>query len=133
MGNRKSSTRIKCSQFAGAAFTGVLRNADIAISMDDKGSWRDNVFVERLWGPSNTRRSTYAPITRYSMPAPRSAATSATSASTTLEGPFRASTGRHPIKPASTSYRTGPLPFIEARPRSKASEASKIVRNSPSL
>ena len=37
------------SQFTSAAFTGVLLNADIAISMDGKGSWRDNVFVERLW------------------------------------------------------------------------------------
>ena len=31
------------------AFTKVLRGNDIAISMDGKGSWRDNVFVERLW------------------------------------------------------------------------------------
>jgi putative transposase len=37
------------SQFTSAAFTGVLLNADIAISMDGKGSWRDNVSVERLW------------------------------------------------------------------------------------
>jgi len=37
------------SQFTGAAFTGVLRNHGIAISMDGKGAWRDNVFVERLW------------------------------------------------------------------------------------
>jgi putative transposase len=37
------------SQFTSAAFTGVLLNADIAISMDGRGSWRDNVFVERLW------------------------------------------------------------------------------------
>ena len=37
------------SQFTSAAFTGVLLNADIAIGMDGKGSWRDNVFVERLW------------------------------------------------------------------------------------
>ena len=36
-------------QFTGAAFTGVLANNDIAISMDGKGAWRDNVFVERLW------------------------------------------------------------------------------------
>jgi putative transposase len=27
----------------------VLRTAEIAISMDGKGAWRDNVFVERLW------------------------------------------------------------------------------------
>jgi putative transposase len=37
------------SQFTGEAFTGVLANNDIAISMDGKGAWRDNVFVERLW------------------------------------------------------------------------------------
>jgi putative transposase len=37
------------SQFTGAAFTGVLARNDIAISMDGKGAWRDNVFVERLW------------------------------------------------------------------------------------
>jgi putative transposase len=33
----------------GSQFTGVLIGNDIAISMDGKGSWRDNVFVERLW------------------------------------------------------------------------------------
>jgi putative transposase len=37
------------SQFSGAAFTGVLAKKEIAISMDGKGAWRDNVFVERLW------------------------------------------------------------------------------------
>jgi putative transposase len=37
------------SQFTGSAFTGVLTNNNIAISMDGKGAWRDNVFVERLW------------------------------------------------------------------------------------
>jgi putative transposase len=37
------------SQFTSLAFTGVLIRSDIAISMDGKGSWRDNVFVERLW------------------------------------------------------------------------------------
>ncbi len=37
------------SQFTSASFTGVLIGARIAISMDGKGSWRDNVFVERLW------------------------------------------------------------------------------------
>jgi len=37
------------SQFTGAAFTGVLIKNGIAISMDGKGAWRDNVFVERLW------------------------------------------------------------------------------------
>ncbi len=37
------------SQFTGAAFTGVLADNGIAISMDGKGAWRDNIFVERLW------------------------------------------------------------------------------------
>ena len=37
------------SQFSGTAFTGVLIRNEIAISMDGKGAWRDNVFVERLW------------------------------------------------------------------------------------
>jgi len=37
------------SQFTGAAFTDVLIKNGIAISMDGKGAWRDNVFVERLW------------------------------------------------------------------------------------
>src|SRR5438067_13147663 len=31
------------------AFTGVLIENEIAISMDGKGAWRDNVFVERIW------------------------------------------------------------------------------------
>jgi len=37
------------SQFTGTAFTGMLAKNDIRISMDGKGAWRDNVFVERLW------------------------------------------------------------------------------------
>ncbi|MGV0821211.1 IS3 family transposase [Martelella sp. AMO21009] len=37
------------SQFTSIDFTTVLKKAEIAISMDGKGSWRDNVFVERLW------------------------------------------------------------------------------------
>ena len=37
------------SQFTSAEFTGVLKEKGIQISMDGKGCWRDNVFVERLW------------------------------------------------------------------------------------
>ena len=37
------------SQFTSAEFTDVLKARDIRISMDGKGCWRDNVFVERLW------------------------------------------------------------------------------------
>jgi putative transposase len=37
------------SQFTSAEFLNVLRRRQIAISMDGRGCWRDNVFVERLW------------------------------------------------------------------------------------
>ena len=37
------------SQFTSTAFTDVLHKHKIAISMDGRGAWRDNVFVERLW------------------------------------------------------------------------------------
>jgi len=37
------------SQFTGEAFTSLLSSNGIAISMDGKGAWRDNVFIERLW------------------------------------------------------------------------------------
>ncbi len=37
------------SQFTGAAFTSVLINAGVRISMDGRGRWMDNVFIERLW------------------------------------------------------------------------------------
>jgi putative transposase len=37
------------SQFTSAEFTGVLKTNDIRISMDGKGRWIDNVFVERIW------------------------------------------------------------------------------------
>ena len=36
-------------QFTSLEFTGLLKDNDIKISMDGKGCWRDNVFVERLW------------------------------------------------------------------------------------
>jgi putative transposase len=37
------------SQFTSLPFTGLLLKHGIAISMDGRGAWRDNVFVERLW------------------------------------------------------------------------------------
>jgi putative transposase len=37
------------SQFTSSEFTGLLIGAGIRISMDGKGAWRDNVFVERIW------------------------------------------------------------------------------------
>ncbi len=37
------------AQFTANAFTEVLKAHDVAISMDGKGRWLDNVFIERLW------------------------------------------------------------------------------------
>ena len=37
------------SQFTSLEFTGVLEAANVLISMDGKGRWMDNVFIERLW------------------------------------------------------------------------------------
>src|ERR1700723_4067299 len=37
------------SQFTSLAFTNTLKDADIRISMDGRGRWMDNVFIERLW------------------------------------------------------------------------------------
>ena len=37
------------SQFTSTEFIKVLAGREIKISMDGKGAWRDNVFVERLW------------------------------------------------------------------------------------
>jgi putative transposase len=37
------------SQFTGTAFVGLVQQHGIALSMDGTGSWRDNLFIERLW------------------------------------------------------------------------------------
>ena len=37
------------SQFTGFEFTGILKNAEITISMDGRGRCMDNIFIERLW------------------------------------------------------------------------------------
>jgi putative transposase len=45
------------SQVTSAEFTSVLINNGISISMDGKGAWRDNVFVERFWRTVKVRGS----------------------------------------------------------------------------
>jgi putative transposase len=37
------------SQFTSPRFTGVLQDVGVRISMDGRGRWMDNVFIERLW------------------------------------------------------------------------------------
>src|SRR6516165_2273973 len=81
------------SQFTGTAFTGVLADNGIAISMDGKGAWRDNVFVERLW-----RSIKYEEVYLR-------AYDSVSEARASIDR-IRALTASHPIKPTSTSCRS---------------------------
>ncbi len=37
------------SQLTSQAFTGLLKGQGMRLSMDGRGAWRDNIFVERLW------------------------------------------------------------------------------------
>ena len=37
------------SQFTSEGFTSLLRSRGVAISMDGRGRWMDNIFIERLW------------------------------------------------------------------------------------
>ncbi len=41
--------QVEPEQFTSGNFTGLLSAHKIAISMDGRGAWCDNVFVERLW------------------------------------------------------------------------------------
>ena len=86
------------SQFTGTAFTGVLANNDIAISMDGKGAWRDNVFVERLW-----RSVKYEEVYLRAYDGVSEARSSMAAISTSImtDAHIRALTARHPIKPTS--------------------------------
>ena len=40
---------VQGSQFTSPRFTDVLKDAGVRISMDGRGRWMDNVFIERLW------------------------------------------------------------------------------------
>ena len=87
------------SQFTGAAFTGVLANNGIAISMDGKGAWRDNVFVERLW-----RSVKYEEVYLRAYDSVSDPRTSIKRYLDFYNGrrPIRALTAPHPITPTST-------------------------------
>ena len=86
------------SQFTGSAFTGVLASNGIAISMDGKGAWRDNVFVERLWRSVKYEECICGPTKVYPRLALRSAVTWTF---IMADVPTRALTAPRPIKPTS--------------------------------
>jgi putative transposase len=49
MARRRSSIPTRAASSLGDAFTAVLKDANVRISMDGRGRWMDNVFIERLW------------------------------------------------------------------------------------
>ena len=95
------------SRFTSADFIKVLKDAQIAISMDGKGAWRDNVFVERLW---RTVKYEEVYLRAYGGVSKRGPRSGATSASTTGRGPIRRLAGGHPDQ----AYLNQPTPIPAA-------------------
>ena len=87
-----------------ATFTGVLANSGIAISMDGKGAWRDNVFVERLW---RSVKDEEVYLRAYDSVSETLASIGGCLDFTTDDGHTLVLRSQHPIKP--TSRRVPPL------------------------
>ena len=102
------------SQFTSAAFTGLLLENTIAISMDGRGSWRDNVFDERLCGRSSTRRSICTPTTMSARHVLRSGGIWT---SITVNGRIRGLLPERRIVPTSTTCRCSRQPEFRRRCR----------------
>src|SRR5271154_660857 len=49
LGCPRSSTPIRASPFTAEDFTKAVLDRGSKLSMDGRGAWRDNVFIERLW------------------------------------------------------------------------------------
>jgi putative transposase len=90
------------SQFTSLEFTQVLKDHQIAISMDGKGCWRDNVFVERLW-KSVKYEEVY--LKAYDSVSAAKASRGSTSTSTTPTGPTSRLTARRPMRFTSPARR----------------------------
>ena len=83
------------SQFTCAGFIAVLTAAKVAISMDGKGAWRDNILVERLW---RTIKYEEVHLRAYASVSEARASISATSPSTMQGGRIHRLAGRRPIR-----------------------------------
>ena len=119
------------SQFTSFAFTDLLKKRDITISMDGKGAWRDNVFVERLWRLSNMRRSICGHTTMCRRPASHSDAIS--TASIMLNDPIPALTEKLLMRPISTrsqqssrQHNKGRNPLIKTRRSVQINRATSL-------
>ena len=88
------------SQFTSVEFIKVLKNAEVAISMDGKGAWRDNVFVERLW---RTVKYEEVYLRAYGSVSEARASIGRYLGFYMARDPIRRSAGRHPTRPISFS------------------------------
>ena len=102
------------SQFTSAAFTGLLLDNAIAISMDGRGSWRDNVFVERLWR-SVKYEEVY--LHAYDSVGQARASLGGIWTSITANGRIRVLLPEHRIVPTSTTCRCSRQPKFRRRYR----------------
>ena len=91
------------SQFTSAAFTGLLTDNAIAISMDGKGAGATMCSSSGFGAPSSTRRCICRPTTPWPRPGLRSPVTSTF---TTPADRIRALTAQHPIRPTSPRFRS---------------------------
>ena len=87
------------SQFTSEAFTSILEKNGIAISMDGKGSWRDNVFVERLW--RSVKYEEVSPATPTIVAEARASLSRYSSTFSIVNAPIRALTARRQTRPTS--------------------------------
>jgi transposase InsO family protein len=94
------------SQFTRADFTGMLAGNAIAISMDGKGAWRDNVFVERLWRTVKYEEVYLlcTPMTASARRNDRSAATSPSTTQNDLTQPLTAAPRSSLLRPAAAPH-----------------------------
>ena len=121
------------SQFTGQAFTGVLADNGIAISMDGKGAWRD-VFVERLWRSVEYEEGSICEPTKASVR--RETRLVGISISTIAAVRIRALTTPHQIKPTSVYlHSAGGLtpadaPLIDAEISSRQPGPAQLSRSS---
>jgi len=121
------------SQFTSREFTTLLIGAGIKISMDGKGAWRDNVFVERIWKSVKYEEVyPHAPTPACPRRAPRSVGIWP---STTAGGPIRVWDGKRPIRPTSMRcsqsrlrHNKGRNPLSDSPETVQTNRASSLLR-----
>ena len=116
------------SQFTSAEFTGLLSDNAIRVSMDGRGSWRDNVFVERLWR-SVKYEEVY--LRAYDSVAEARARSAVTWPSTTARGLTRALAERRRTKPISVAWRWRRPHDVAAVVGHCCGRATPFLRNAP--